>query len=131
MSDFMSLTAVTLLDLKAALVNRKTAITRLDEEVKIATPKYKETLNLKWWHFFKKRKTSAELLRDKVNDSWWSTKEDFLYHANLLPKGVYCSRYENYGVVGTVEQLVKSGKESFHVNEKIIEFINKWKTKEA
>lgn len=128
----MSLTAVTLAELKCAIVDRKAAIKRLDAAVRLAVPKYKDTLNLKWWNFLQKRKTSAELLRDDVNSAWWRTRDDILYHANLLPKGVYVDRYaDNYGVLQTVEHLVASNKDSFHVSEAIIRFMNKWKTKEA
>lgn len=130
MTNLLSLTEVTHTDLKNALANQAIAREALRLAVKQAIPKYKDTLNLKWWNFFDNRKTSEELFRAAHRSYWW-TPAEILYHVGLIPKGVEIYVDNPYGVQDTVATLVDSNKDVYHVSEAIITFMNKWKTKEA
>ena len=130
--ELMSLTVVSLHELQDALANREAARERMHKLVTDATPLYKESLGLKWWNFIRNRKTSEQLLYDDYNASWWRTKADVLCGAGLIPEALLEDlSNDHYAALSTIEQLALTGKESFHVGDSLIRFINKWKTKTA
>jgi hypothetical protein len=124
MSDLMSLTQVTRADVIRALSNRSAALARQEYAVALATPKYKATLNLRWWNFLAKRMTSTELLRREANHLW-SSQAYVLYNEGLITLDEYVPD-RDYGIRRVVKTLAASGKESFLVNEDVLEYINNW-----
>lgn len=122
----MSLTQVSRADVQLALSNRSAALARQEKAVKLATPLYKDSLNLRWWNFLAKRMTSAELLRREANHLW-SSKAWVLYNDGLITLDEYVPD-RDYGIRRVVKALAASGKESFLVNEDVLEYLNNWIT---
>lgn len=129
MSELMSLTVVTQEELQAALANRKAAKAKLKQAVADAVPKYKDSLNLRWWNFIDNKKTSEELLLEHTRRQWYCSRADILNRSGALSDEDYTNVDDNYYTVKTVLTLAASRKETFQVGEVVIAFLNKWSDK--